>query len=391
LKIMLIHPHIFAGGAERAVVYLAHHLNSLGHEAEICTLSLEPENLPRVAEGIQYILPEKPLWPRRIEGLRSSIKSVTAEVEALRRLIKRHVGDFDILSPCNFPSYWSTYPFRNLKPIVWVSSEAFGPYNEARDIYDRSRTFRLATRAAALLDRHIVRRSVDSIITCSDYNRRLIMDRYGLEARVNPTGVDYEFFSNPKGAEDKPLPEGFILLQVGALVKRKNQLLSIRALKRVREKLPEAKLIIVGKGPWEENLKEEAKRLSLEEDIIFKGQVSEEELRNLYHNCDLNLYPVEEQTWGLVPFEALAAGRLSIVSESSGAGMIMKELGICYPINPSVEAIFKGVIEISKDPDRFREAIERGRKYIRENLTWEKYAERTVEIYEEASDHSSRI
>ncbi|MBS7653296.1 glycosyltransferase family 4 protein, partial [Candidatus Bathyarchaeota archaeon] len=308
------------------------------------------------------------------------------EVKALKNLIEGHLEGYDILSPCNYPSYWSTYYFRKKKPIVWVSSEVFGPYNTARDIYERSRIFRLATRAAAALDRQIVRRSVDEIVTCSDYNRGLIKERYGLEARVIPTAVDYEFFKEEpsKTKEELSLQEGYIMLQVGALVRRKNQILSIRALKKLKERLPEAKLIIVGSGPWENTLKSEASRLSLDKDVIFKGAVSEEELRALYHACNLNLYPVEEQTWGLVPFEALAAGKLSLVSEDSGAGQVMKKHEICYPINPSVEGIVKGVLEIHKDLDRFKEAIERGIAYIRKNLTWERYAEGMAEAYEEA-------
>ncbi|MBS7638847.1 glycosyltransferase family 4 protein, partial [Candidatus Bathyarchaeota archaeon] len=157
----------------------------------------------------------------------------------------------------------------------------------------------------------------------------------------------------------------------------------IRALKKLKERMPEARLIIVGSGPWENTLKAEASSLGLNEDVTFTGPITEEELRALYHACDLNLYPVEEQTWGLVPFEALAAGKLSIVSEDSGAGQLMKKYGICYPINPSVEAIVKGILEIYRDPDRFREAIERGRAYIRENLTWKRYAEGIAEAYEE--------
>ena len=384
MRILIVHPHIFVGGAEKAIVYLAYHLNKLGYEAGVCTLSKDLEKLPKLAEEVPYILPERPLQPSRLEGVGSSLTSVTREVRALRSLIMDHRKEFDILSPCNFPSYWSTYYFKGVRPIVWVSSEVFGPYNTTRDIYERSGLFRLAFRAATALDRQIVRRSVDMIITCSDYNRRLIKERYGLEARVIPTAVDYEFFNEKPRSESLNLHDGYIMLHVGALVKRKNQILSIRALKKLKGKIPEARLILVGSGPWENTLKTEASRLGLDKDVTFTGSISEEELRALYHACDINLYPVEEQTWGLVPFEALAAGKLSIVSEESGAGQLMKRHGICYPIKPHVEAIVKGVLEISRDLERYKEIVERGRSYVRENLTWKMYAERMARAYEAA-------
>jgi phosphatidylinositol alpha-1,6-mannosyltransferase len=102
-------------------------------------------------------------------------------------------------------------------------------------------------------------------------------------------------------------------------LKKKNQLLSIRALSRLRKDIPNVKLILVGGGPWEEALKLEVLRLGLGDNIIFAGKVCEERLRLLYHACDLVLFPVQEQTHGLVPFEALSAGELPMVSMESGA------------------------------------------------------------------------
>ena len=117
-------------------------------------------------------------------------------------------------------------------------------------------------------------------------------------------------------------------------------------------------------------------------DVIFTGCISEERLRALYHACDLNLFPVEEQTYGLVPFEALASGKLSLVSVESGAGILMDRLGICYPIRPDVESIVNAVFDVWKHPGRFEEAISRGRDYVKKTLRWEYYAEKVLEVYE---------
>jgi len=381
LRILLIHPHIFAGGAEKAVVHLAQNLNELGHESVVCTLSAKLEELPPKAEEVPYILPETPMEPSALRRIKDAFQSVLKEVEGLRRLLKVHAESFDVLSPCNFPAYWATYTFKGRKPIVWLSSEPFGPYNASMDIYERSMIFRLAFKAAAFLDRRIVRRSMTEIVSCSAWNSRLVRQRYGLEANVVPTGVDFEFFSqslrNPKGVLG--LEDSFVLLHVGALVKRKNQLLSIRALSRLKKDIPNVKLILVGEGPWEEALKLEVLRLGLGDNVIFAGKVREEGLRLLYHACDLVLFPVQEQTHGLVPFEALSAGKLPLVSVESGAAELAGRF--FYLIKPTVDSIINGVLRVYRRPEEFKRLVDEGRDYVRRELDWRNYAVKIAQIY----------
>lgn len=383
MRILFVHPRIFAGGAEKAIVHLAYQLKLLGHEVAVSTLSAKLEELPPIAKQVCYIVPEKPVQSSKLDSLTEAVRSIVAEIATLSSLIRDCCGDFDVLSPCNFPAYWSTHTHRDRRPIIWISSEVFGPYGAAKDPYDKSIIFRMVTQALAILDKYVVKQSVDKIVTCSELNRNLIWERYGLDATVIPTAVDYKFFSADGSGEKEDLgPEdSYILLHVGSLIKRKNQILSIRALHRLKRIIPNARLILVGEGPWEPILRDEVRRLALDEDVIFTGRISEEELRGLYHICDANIFPVVEQTYGLVPFEALAAGKFSLVSQNSGAGMLMKDFGIGYPITPDVQSIVNGVLELWKHSEYFEESIAKGRAYVRENLTWERYAAEMADVY----------
>ncbi|MFQ5758506.1 MAG: glycosyltransferase family 4 protein [Candidatus Bathyarchaeia archaeon] len=384
MRILFVHPRIFAGGAEKAIVHLAHQLERLGHEVAVCTISAKLEELPPIAKQVYYIVPEKPVQSSRLDSSTMAVRSIVAEIATFLSLIQNCCDDFDVLSPCNFPAYWSTCAYRDRRPIVWISSEVFGPYGASRDLYDKSMIFRMATQALAILDKYVVKRSVDKIVTCSELNRNLIWERYGLDATVIPTAVDYQFFSADGSGEkeDLGLEDSYVLLHVGSLIKRKNQILSIRALHQLKRMIANVKLVLVGEGPWELILRDEVRRLALDKDVIFTGRISEEELRDLYHICDANIFPVVEQTYGLVPFEALAAGKLSLVSQNSGAGMLMKDFGIGYPITPDVQSIVNGVLELWKYSECFEESIAKGRAYVRENLTWERYAAEMADVYE---------
>jgi len=383
LRVLIATPHVFAGGAEKAALNLAYHLNSMGCDVSIATLSLDLSRLPQYLHGLNYILPVKPLDPPSLDGTMSVLGCMLRELYALVALIKDCDDGFEVINPCNLPSYWAAVLSMPRTPIVWTSSEVLGPVNQTRDLYERSGSFRFALKVAAELDRYLVRWGIDAIVTCSELNRRLIMERYGRDAAVIPTGVDYEFFSQdvPDAKQRLGLEDSYLLLHVGSLVKRKNQLVSIRALKILKKLMDDIKLILVGTGPWEEILKDKVRRLGLGEDVLFMGSVTEEELRLLYHASDINLFPVKDQTWGLVPFEALATGKPSIVSEECGSARVMGKERIGLMINPRAEDLAEAVIFALKHPEYMEDIVKRGQRYVQENLTWEKYAREMYGVF----------
>lgn len=383
LKVLIVTPHVFAGGAEKAALSLAYNLNSMGCITSIATLSTDLTKLPPHLTKLDYVLPEKSLEPPVMDGARTALTSTLKVFYSLVRLIRTCSDGFDILNACNFPSYWATYFARTGKPVVWTCSEVLGPYNQTKDVYDKSHFFRIALGLARAIDKRIVDRGVEPIVTCSELNSRLIKERYGRASMVMHTGVDYDFFNAdvPNAWAHLELGDGPLLLHVGTLIQRKNHILSIRALKILKQHWGCAKLVIVGEGPWESILREEVTKLRLEEDVIFMGSISEDELRSLYHACDVNLFPVKDQTWGLVPFEALAAGKPSIVAEGCGAAEIMGREKMGFLINPNVEDLTEAVTFTLKHPELVEDMVKRGQRFVRENLTWEIYAREMYVVF----------
>lgn len=383
MKVLILTPHVFAGGAEKAILNLAFHLDLLGCDTSIGTLSLDLSNLPPHLRKLDFILPEKLLKPPKMDGIRTTLTSTLSVLNALVKLLRTCSDAFDLVCACNFPSYWATYLAKTGKPVVWISSEVLGPYNQTKDVFDKSLFFRLALGVAMVVDKRIVNSSIEPIVTCSKLNSRLIKERYGRKSLVLPTGVDYDFFNTevPDAKAQWMLGNGPLLLHVGALIQRKNQILSIRALKILKQHLGSIKLVIVGDGPWKPILQKEVRGLGLEEDVVFTGNISENELRSLYHACDVNLFPVKDQTWGLVPFEALVAGKPSIVAEGCGAAEVIGKNKIGYLIDPKVEELADAVLFAVKHPELGEDMVKRGRQYVRENLTWDKYARDMITVF----------
>ncbi|MCX2865011.1 glycosyltransferase family 4 protein [Paucibacter sp. PLA-PC-4] len=163
-------------------------------------------------------------------------------------------------------------------------------------------------------------RKADAIVTISEYNRRYMVQRYGLpQAKISVVhcGVDVERFAlfarsaPPAGA---PLR----LLNVGRLAPEKGQDLLLHALARLRQQGLQLHLDIVGGGELEQALKALADQLGLAGFITFHGVQPEQVIRQLHQRADLFVLPSRAEGLPVACIEAMAMGTVSIASRITG-------------------------------------------------------------------------
>ena len=99
-----------------------------------------------------------------------------------------------------------------------------------------------------------------------------------------------------------------MLLAVGRLVARKGYMTLLRAMPRILENNPNAKLVIVGRGHMKSSLEKTAKKLGISESIFIQSSLSFEELAQHFRSADLVVYPSYYEGQGLIPLESLASG-----------------------------------------------------------------------------------
>ena len=131
--------------------------------------------------------------------------------------------------------------------------------------------------------------------------------------RVAPPGVDLERFAS------RPAPDGLVVLSAGRLVWEKGHQDVLRALALV----PEARAIVIGRGPEEKRLKRYAEELGVAPRVEFRPFVDYAEMPAVYASASclvLASMPIAhwEEQFGMVLIEAMACG-LPIVASSSGA------------------------------------------------------------------------
>ena len=197
-------------------------------------------------------------------------------------------------------------------------------------------------------------------------------------------GVDVATFRDAKPAD---LPAGGpTVLCVSRLVPRKGQDTLIRAWPAVRAAIPDARLLLVGDGPYRAELQRLAGQLKVAAAVTFTGSVPD--LPGYYAAADVFAMPcrtrragLDVEGLGIVYLEASAAGLPVIGGDSGGApdAILDGETGYVVP-GRSVPALAERIIALLADPARARAMGQRGQAWTEQEWDWSRVAGRLTAI-----------
>jgi glycosyltransferase involved in cell wall biosynthesis len=233
------------------------------------------------------------------------------------------------------------------------------------------------------IEKFVVRNYIKYVCVSDEFNAKQFEKIYGFKPIIINYGIDYEFFSQgDKYRAFKKLnlyDNYFIVLQVGWIQPFKNQLESIRTIEKLKDKISNIKLILAGAEDqgYKMILEKYIREKKLEQYVIFTGHLNREEIRDLYHACDVLLHPIKSQGGWLAPFEALCAKKPIVVSREMTASDIIKREKIGIVTDDFAEAIW----DIYTNPDKYYAIAKRGEVWVRENLSWDKFCEKMVNLF----------
>lgn len=379
MKILIVHPHIFGGGAEHQVLYLADYLQK-NHDVSVVTLSLQ-ENLPEFAKRLNFVLPKTPIIdPRAERGLPTYIYYGNTALK-LRSLVKSELGNYDVLNPHNFPASFACMKQSN-KKVVWYS-QGDSPRFFGRKFENRQNFFFNGLKDCLLYtEKLLVQKYIDKICTVSKLAARIVEKRYRKPTNVVYPAVDYEFYS--KGNPQIPLVKyeldgSFVILQVARITPQKNQMGIIMALEKLVKLIPNIKFIIAGggEGPYSNELKNYIKLKKLERYVTFTGYIQSEHVRDLYQACNVNILPAYLDSFGLTPIEGLCASKIPIVSPSCGVAEFLLE----HEIGKVSGDLVSAIKEIYENFEIYQEMASRGKKVIKELLSRDAFGKHMETIF----------
>ena len=222
---------------------------------------------------------------------------------------------------------------------------------------------------------------------------KLFKEKYKVEKNINiiPTGIDVErFFKENINQKELSMlrrtwqidKKDFIILFVGRLGEEKNVEFLINSQKNLVKKHPNIKLIIVGDGPDKEKYEQLTRKLDLENNIIFTGKTSWDEMPYYYQVADIFATASKTETQGLTVIEAMASNVVPVcMKDEAFESMITDELnGLLFKNQEEYEDIILRLYDDSNELER----LDKQARIQAESYSSKFYADKVLAVYQRA-------
>lgn len=192
--------------------------------------------------------------------------------------------------------------------------------------------------------------------------------------RLGDTEIKHDNISN----KVKDMCLNKYILTVSTISPRKNMDTLIKAFNLIKNKC-DVNLMIAGSNGWlYESIYELVRSLNLENRVIFTGRINDDELKYLYKNSSVFVYPSLYEGFGLPPLEAMSYGIKVIVSDVECLREVLGDG--CIYFKPKDHEQLANILE------EFYKQEQGSKLYNYDNTlnkySWKKCAEETVKVYD---------
>jgi 1,2-diacylglycerol 3-alpha-glucosyltransferase len=286
------------GGVETHVKEISERLVKAGHDVEVITTdSTGKLNKKETINGVKVI---------RFRSFAPGNAYYFAP--QISTYLKKH--NYDVIHAHSyhaFPAFFASLS-RNSGKFIFTPHYHRHGHTALRDLLHKP---------YRLLGKRIFSRA-DSVICVSEYEKKLVESDFEVAAKTVkiPNGINLKEFENLKqrGKDSKKKTEREkLLLYVGRLEEYKG-------VQYIIQSLPELKgfrLRIIGKGPYEAELRNMANSSGVEGKVEWLKDLSRKELLECYADADIFLMLSSHEAYGITVAEALAAGTPCIVAKGS--------------------------------------------------------------------------
>ncbi|GHN53960.1 glycosyltransferase family 4 protein [Lactobacillus delbrueckii] len=173
-------------------------------------------------------------------------------------------------------------------------------------------------------------KNMDGVIAPSQRVAALLA-RYGVEIpmRVIPTGVDLDAISGPDKADLREklgiAPDAQVIITLGRVAAEKKIDRILRVMPDLLTEFPKLVFVIAGDGPDADVLKEQVERLTLEDHVIFAGNIPHDQVASYYKMADFFVSASDTETQGLTYIEALGSGRKCVVYKTDYTDQVFND------------------------------------------------------------------
>ncbi|MEU9125625.1 glycosyltransferase family 4 protein [Streptomyces sp. NPDC048506] len=360
MKIGIVCPYAWdvPGGVQFHIRDLAEHLLRLGHEVSVLAPADDETPLP------PYVVPAGRAVPVPYNGSVARLNFGFLSAARVRRWLQN--GAFDVIhihEPAS-PSLGLLACWAAQGPIV----ATFHTSNP------RSRAM-----IAAYPILQPALEKISARIAVSEYARRTLVEHLGGDAVVIPNGVDVDFFAR---AEPKAAWQGRTIGFIGRIDEpRKGLPVLMKALPAILAEVPDARLLVAGRGDEEEAVAQLP--VDLRSRVEFLGMVSDEDKARLLRSVDVYVAPnTGGESFGIILVEAMSAGAPVLASDLDAFAQVLDQgdAGELFA-NEDADALAAAAVRLMGDPARLAELRERGSRHVR-RFDWSTVGADVLAVYE---------
>jgi glycosyltransferase involved in cell wall biosynthesis len=378
LKVGFITPYFYpyVGGVQKCVLRIAQNLTASGHQVSVIASDFVPDwsnfNLSNEQFRLKRLkcvgrVAEVPLVP----SIRGEIRNLDVDVLHIN-------GMYPLFTDI---ALWEAR--RSGIPVLL--NYHFDPVSTAPYYASFSKVY---PQLASL----VIKKANAIVATSSSYVKSSsILSAVANRVQIIPNAVEEKFFKIPNETKLFNLRSSLgisekekVVLFVGQLKRFKGINVLVTAYKIVSSLGFASKLVIVGRGPEENYLRNLVSQLGLSEKVIFAGYVTDADLPLYYHMCDVYVLPSVQriENFGITLLEAMAAGKPVIASNLPGPNEVVEDKVTGFLFNPhdsaSLACLLTKLLADSK-----KSSIMGGLGNLKAaNYSWTRISSRFLELYE---------
>jgi glycosyltransferase involved in cell wall biosynthesis len=168
---------------------------------------------------------------------------------------------------------------------------------------------------------------------------------------------------------------------VGQLDERKGIDVLLKAFARVHRQIPQARLVLVGRGPLQEMIESEVRRQTWSDAVLLPGFI--DDVVAVMQAIDFLLLPSLWEGFGIVLIEAMAAGKPAISTNTSSMPEIIVDGQTGYLVPPGdSEKLADRAIELLQNPSLREQFGKAARRRVGELFILERMTDRLENLFE---------
>jgi len=377
---ILLLSHYFTegrGGAWFVIAIMAKLLAENGHKVWVITNKLEGFESPQHENIKTFFVSEHKIQKTSFSWSDTLRFSITA-IKIGRKLIKKN--SIDVIHSDPLPGIaGSLLSWLTSIPQILIIHDVF---SIQKGLWKESLNQKEISKANAIVrpffEKTIVRIKHSAIHTVSE----------AVKEDLLTMGAKHPIYvipnSIPINQVTKLESKQFQLISISRLTFYKNIQVTIKSLHIVKKSFPKVSLVIIGVGPYRKNLEKLVKKLDLQENVVFKGHVSEKEKKELIATSQALVFPSKFEGFGIVILEAFEYYKPVLVSHVRPQSDIVEDKKTGLVLAPDDESEWaEAIIRIFNEPALTTKMGENGRKVLEDKYNLEIMTKNILQMYED--------